>query len=367
MRLLIITQKVDANDDNLGFFHGWLEKFAENFEKIITVCLERGQYKLPANVKVLSLGKEQNNFQSSIFKKTKYLVNFYKYIWRERNSYDAVFVHMNQEYVILGGIFWKLFSKRILMWRNHLVGGFFTKIAVFLSDVVFYTSPFAFVAMYKKAKIMPVGIDTEKFQISNFKSRIPNSILYLGRISPIKKLDVLMDAFKILKDKKTNFNAKIIGNALKRDRKYYENLKQRIDIEEGMPNYKTPEIYNQYEIFVNLTPAGSMDKTIFEAMACGCLTLVCNRSLNRQIDKRLFFKENDAGDLAFKLEKILSLSNLEKQSIIKGLRDFVVYRHNLNFLIQELYETIHCYSGLQRKKYNFGDFKKGGISGAGQY
>ena len=96
---------------------------------------------MPSNVKVFSLGKEQQlrgrtdlgNFKRSVLEeqwlKIKYALNFYKYIWQERKNYDAVLVHMNQEYVLLGGIFWKLFSKKIYMWRNHHSGYFLTDIA----------------------------------------------------------------------------------------------------------------------------------------------------------------------------------------------------------------------------------------------
>ena len=57
MKLLILTQKVDENDDVLGFMHGWIKEFAKHYEKIIVVALGVGQYDLPENVKVLSLGK----------------------------------------------------------------------------------------------------------------------------------------------------------------------------------------------------------------------------------------------------------------------------------------------------------------------
>ena len=59
MKLLIITQKVDIEDDNLGFFHRWLEKFAEKVEKLYVICLWEGKHSLPENVKVYSLGKEK--------------------------------------------------------------------------------------------------------------------------------------------------------------------------------------------------------------------------------------------------------------------------------------------------------------------
>src|SRR3989344_232174 len=120
MRLLIVTQKVDKKDPILGFFHRWIEEFAKNFEKVTVVCLEKGEYNLPTNVKVLSLGKEERR------SKAEYISRFYRYIWQERKNYDAVFVHMNQEYVLLGWKFWKLWGKKIFLWRNHARGSLWT-------------------------------------------------------------------------------------------------------------------------------------------------------------------------------------------------------------------------------------------------
>jgi len=111
MKLLIITQKVDINDDILGFFHGWIEKLAEKFEQIIVICLQKGKYNLPDNVKVLSLGKEQYLYHSHIIRRLVFLYNFYKDIFRERKNYDTILVHMNPIYVLLGGLFWKLWRK----------------------------------------------------------------------------------------------------------------------------------------------------------------------------------------------------------------------------------------------------------------
>ncbi len=57
MKLLILTQKVDVDDDVLGFMHGWIAEFAKSCEQVIVICLQRGRYEFPKNVKVLSLGK----------------------------------------------------------------------------------------------------------------------------------------------------------------------------------------------------------------------------------------------------------------------------------------------------------------------
>src|SRR3989344_4756264 len=127
MKLLILTQKIDKEDPVLGFFHGWVAKLAEKFEKISVICLQKGEFNLPNNVKVYSLGKK--NKKLPVLSRAKYLTNFYRYILGLHADYDAVFVHMNQEYVVLGGWMWKLIRKKIYLWRNHTKGSVFTHLA----------------------------------------------------------------------------------------------------------------------------------------------------------------------------------------------------------------------------------------------
>ena len=64
--LLIITKTVDENDQLLGFFIGWLREFAKKYDRINVLCLEKGSFSLPENIKVISLGKDRNNFQFPI-------------------------------------------------------------------------------------------------------------------------------------------------------------------------------------------------------------------------------------------------------------------------------------------------------------
>ena len=274
MRLLITTQKVDKDDPILGFFHRWIEEFAKSFDKITVICLEKGGYALPSNVKVLSLGKEERN------SKVRYIVHFYKYIWNERKNYDAVFVHMNQEYVLLGWKFWRLWDKKIFLWRNHAKGNLWTRLAVLLSDKVFCTSPSSFTARFKKTKIMPVGVDTEFFKPDPYVPKKPNSILFLGRIAPVKKVLEFVEWFNKLDGK---FIATVAGSALPCD-KDYERLVQsrasdRIKFVSAVTREQALKLYQSHETYVNFTPAGSMDKTILEAAACGMKLEVRNPAL----------------------------------------------------------------------------------------
>jgi glycosyltransferase involved in cell wall biosynthesis len=342
MKLLILTQKVDINDDLLGFFHGWIKKFAKYCKSVIVICLQKGEYDLPQNVKVLSLGKEQGR------SRLKYLFNFYKYIFQERKNYNVVFIHMNSEYVILGGLFWKVFNKKIFMWRNHPCGNFLTNIAVFLSDRVFCTSKYSYTANFKKAKIMPAGIDTETFKRFENIQRIPNSILYLGRISPIKNVDILIEAAILLDKEGMDFILNIVGEPGEKDKEYFEKIKKLAkDLEKKgkikflgkVPNYKTPGIYNQNEVLINLTPSGSFDKAILEAMACECLVLVANKSFEGILPKEFIFKENNINELVNKINFSLKLSEENKKLYGLKFRDYIYKNHNLNKSIKNI---INC-------------------------
>jgi glycosyltransferase involved in cell wall biosynthesis len=206
MKILIFTQKVDSRDPVLSFFHRWLEEFAKRYEEVTVICLGKGEYSLPENVRVFSLGKEEKK------NKLQYLINFYKYIWEERDHYDVVFVHMNQEYILLGWKVWFLLRKRIYLWRNHPIGSLWTKMAGLVSHKVFYTSPQSFTAEFDNGVQMPVGIDTEFFKPSEAK-RIPGSVLFLGRIAPIKKVMEFVEWFKTSHDAGLVASATVAGRS----------------------------------------------------------------------------------------------------------------------------------------------------------
>lgn len=341
MKLLVITQSVDKKNPVMSFFHEWVRELSKQFESLVVICLQKGEYDLPSNVKVLSLGKEGG------VSRIKYLWNFYRYIWGERKNYDAVFVHMNQEYVLLGWKSWFLMRKNIYMWRNHPAGNWLTSLAVFFCKKVFCTSRFSYTAKYKKTTIMPVGIDTEFFKEGNTQEiRKENSILFLGRIAPVKAPDLLVDALSVIKD--LSWTLSVVGNALPKDAGYYQNLKQKVaqvGLEErvkfvsGVPNTDTPALYGAHEIFVNLSPSGMYDKTIFEAASCGALVLASNENLRGEIDEKLIFNREDVKDLVSKLRAILNLSKEEKIKLQNQLKNFV-NKHDLKILGKKIFDII---------------------------
>src|SRR5665213_2150252 len=293
MRLLIVSQAVDLDCPVLGFMHRWIEEFSRRFDSIEVICLKEGRHDLPLNVRVHSLGKESG---ASRF---KYVLNFYRYIWKLRKNYDAVFVHMNQEYVLMGSPLWKLYRKRVYLWRNHYAGSFLTDLAVAWCNKVFCTSGRSYTARFKKTEFMPIGIDTDFFAPQN-RDRPEDSILFLGRLDPAKRCELLVDALQLLYDENIPFVADIIGDPSVGNELYAHDLRNRaatlalegmISMHPGISNNEARNVFASHEIYINLSPSGMFDKTIGEAMACGCIVVAVNDALRDIVPKEFMAGE----------------------------------------------------------------------------
>lgn len=334
MRLLIITQAVDLDNPILGFFHGWIKEFSKYAEHIDIICLESGRSDLPKNARVYSLGKEKS------VSRLGYVLNFYTYLWRLRKDYDTVFIHMNQEYVLLGGILWRMLGKQVLFWRNHKKGNIFTDLAVAGSHRVFYTSPESYTAQFAKASKMPVGIDTDIFIPRPDIQTVPHSILFLGRISPVKKADLFVKALRALVRGGFSFRATIAGDPINPEDVAYEKevkrmadafgLTDMVTFKKGVRNEETAVLYNAHEVYVNLTPAGSMDKTILEAMACGAIPVVANTAFQKVLPAELIVDKPDEGRVADAIGKAFARTD--------SFRNYVVAEHGLKRLAKVLFE-----------------------------
>lgn len=343
MNLLIITQIVDRTDRELGFFHEWLVAFAEKFERVTVIGLKVGEYELPPNVTVLSLGKESKE------SRVQYLTRFYRYIWKYRHDYDAVYIHQNEEYAILGGILWRMLHKKVTLWRNHYAGSWRTDLAAFFCHTVFCTSKFSYTAKFNNTVLMPVGVSDRMFYPRDDIERMPRSILSLGRIAPSKKIEQLIEALALLHQAGVVFTATICGTPFPEYEGYLANLKTQVSeagllghvtFVPGVPYGEIPELYAAHDIFVNLSQSGMFDKTMFEAMLCETLVVSCNKDLKGEIRDQFLFREDDPVDLARCLERLLVLPDDESLRAAAGLRAYAGREHTLSQLVVRLREEL---------------------------
>jgi glycosyltransferase involved in cell wall biosynthesis len=347
MRLLIFVNKFDENDDLLGFFVGWVRSLSRNFEKISIVTQYVGKYSEISNLTVYSLNKGKHGLV--IFR----LFYYYKYLFQLRREYDLVFVLMAPSWAIASCPILKLLGKKMALWYAVWKNSPRLHLATFLCNKVISSIPQAFPFRTDKLITVGQGIDVEYFK-PNEAVREGNRILFLGRISPIKKIEVLFKALALLKvssDEICNkISVDIVGSvASKKDAQYLDelkNLSQALDIEDKInwigkvPHSDILKYYQKAGIFVNLTPVGSFDKAMLEAMACGDILLASNNALadffNEEQKTLFLYKQNDSEELIKRLKHILSMNPDEIHKFRIELRDVIIKNHSQENLVRNL-------------------------------
>jgi len=306
MKLLIVAQVVDIDHPVLGFFHKWIATFAASFDELHVIALQVGEYNLPANVHVYSLGKETGAG------KFMYFWRFFKYVFTLK--YDHVFVHMNAEYVILAGWYWRLLGKRVGLWYNHTIGSLFLRLSTVFVNVHMHTSPYAYPARYEDSVIMPAGVNEEVFRAYPEITKVPGSIYFQGRVAPAKRVHILLEAFDLLQKERGGIFLTIVGpedngyvKVLKK--KYASYIKNQSLVFMGpMPHKDTAVLFAKHAVSVNLTDDGNYDKTVLESLLCGTPVIVSSKAFKGIVPEEWTLFSPEAGLLAKKLGEVLEKS-----------------------------------------------------------
>ncbi len=334
MKLLIITQVIDKDHPILAFFHCWVEVFAKEYESIEVICLQAGEFDFPSNVTVHSLGKESGGGN-----KIKYLWRFYRLLWQLHHRYDDVFVHMNQIYVILGGLYWRLIGKRIGLWYTHGSAPLTLRIASLLTHHIFSASRDSFLlgGSYIDRKIIVAGhgIDTNLFRPGDTNKDI--DLLTVGRLSPSKNLELLLMVLKKLQTD-TEVRLTMIGSpALASDQEYVAKLKKQaeslavadlIDWVGAVPNEELPNYLGRAKVFVHSSRTGSLDKALLEPLAMG--VPVVTSAIGAKSLPLGDWQVTEVDEMTEAIRKLLQTLPTKK---IERLRDLIINNHNLQNLI----------------------------------
>jgi glycosyltransferase involved in cell wall biosynthesis len=336
MRLLIFVNKFDKNDDLLGFFVGWVNELAKHPPSIIVITQSVGEYDRLANLKVISIDKAKN--PSPFWR----VVKFKWLLWRLRLDYDGIFVIMAPAWAIVASGAAKLLGKKLYLWYAVWRGNWKLKLAEKLVDKIFCSVEEAFPFKTSKLVLLGQGIDTD-YLVPDSPIRETGFVLFLGRISPVKKIEVLLEALaKLPEAERAKIKAEIVGGtASPSDDSYLNDMKglaQELKISNQISwlgrvgHESVKQYYQRTDIFVNLTPTGSFDKTMLESMACGDLVLASNQALARflspELRELLIFRQDDANDLSSKLKNLLNLNPSRKDSLRNELREIIIKNHS---------------------------------------
>ena len=178
-----------------------------------------------------------------------------------------------------------------------------------------------------------VGVDTKKF-FKNYeflKNKERLRIGYVGRVTPEKGLDTLIEAFLALINGGFNVELSVVGSG---NEDYINKLKNKLNklilenkvfFEESLDSDNLTSLYNKIDILVlpsltNLRWKEQFGRVLIEAMACE--TIVAGSSSGEIPvvigDAGVVFREGDADDLFLKLKELILNPNLMKEFAKKG-------------------------------------------------
>lgn len=353
LRVLVVTQKVDENDDILGFFCGWLNALAKKINKTYVLALEAKNVDLAKSIELYSLDKENTSNRLNRFLK------FNRASWDLclNKKIDIIFIHMCPEYLFLIFPYAKIARIPIVMWYAHKDINYKLRLAHLLVDKVVSSSKDGFRISSNKLVITGQGINIEKFN-PNAKFKVNETkriILSVGRLSPIKNYETLIEVANILVNYMDikDLEFRIIGDIpFESQRGYLVFLKDMVKeskLEDylkfiGPVTYR--EIHNYYrncDLFISTSNTGSLDKSTLEAMSCGKIVLTSNEAFRdclKIYSDILMFDKNDAYDLANKIIDILKMKAEDKNILACDLREIVVRNHNLNGFVDKILTVI---------------------------
>ncbi|MBI2055903.1 MAG: glycosyltransferase family 4 protein [Candidatus Sungbacteria bacterium] len=342
MKLIIVTQKVDKEDENLGAFYYWFVMLSSRVEKLVIIADSVGETEFPANVEICELGKKKG--YGSLHR----LFRLWEFFWKHYGNSDAIFFHQIPEYAIAAAPFLFLRKKTTALWYAHKSVTNRLKLAEKLVDYVFTSSEAGFRLPSKKVFYVGQAINTALFKpgaVNMFGERMLR-LVTIGRIAPVKNYEIIINACAILKDTwKEPWRLSVVGGPIfPRDHEYFSALKKLVH-DKGLthvveflgskPYSAVPEILREHDFFLNVSATGSLDKAVFEAMACGLTVLTANEAYRSILPPRYFLEHTSPDFLAGRIKALAGDARPNAE-----LRSIVLERHSLEKTVDRIFQIL---------------------------
>ncbi|MGC8662229.1 MAG: glycosyltransferase [Candidatus Micrarchaeia archaeon] len=188
-------------------------------------------------------------------------------------------------------------------------------------------------------EIVPNSVDMERFNPKvngeiireklNLKKHV---VLYVGRISKEKRIEVMLKAAKLFANKRDDISYLIVGQGPALD--YYKDMVRRLGLSSRVvftgfvPDFLLPKYYAASDMLCMPSTFETQGIVSIEAMACGKPVVGAGAlALNELIkngENGEKFKAGDYFECAKKIEKVLNSSDIYKRNTIAIAKEFSV-------------------------------------------
>lgn len=206
-----------------------------------------------------------------------------------------------------------------------------------------------------KIIVIPVGVDTEKFKPMDkeevreeygFK-KSEKIILYVGRLEKEKRLDLLIESFKEVKNKIEDAKLVLVGDG--REKEKLEKIVKELDLRGitflGVVNHdKLPRIMNCADVFVLISCYEGMPTVVLESLACGIPVVSTDVGDVHKVVKNggtgYLIDEENLDDISTMIISILKGNNTFKEDCVNIAQMYSWDK--ISKRIIEVYDEIHC-------------------------
>ena len=338
MRLLIINFEMNDESGVLAWQAAVARELARHCEFVLVLTERLGTFTPPPNMRVELIPKRPAGIPGRLG--SRWLVNAQSLRLCRRHKIDACFIHMASEWCYYLSPSLRHLRIPILVWFAHgTVTPMLHKIHRRATRIVTST-PEGFRIPSGKTYIIGQGVDTDLFTIPE-RTAQRSDLIYIGRVSRRKRINLLvktMDALRKIKPD-TSIRLRIVGPRLTPDDHSYDaelrTLCQSLHLDDyvnfaGFVSQKSlPPFYTTTFLHINVSHTGSMDKTVVEALACGCPVLTANEALFDLLKDYPEFIIHDERPEAI-AEQALQLYERRDSYDPAALRALVVGKHDLH-------------------------------------
>jgi len=346
VKLLFLTQTVDAGDAVLGFVPRWLAGFARQCEKVRVIALEAGDLSnLPENVSVRVVGRKG---------RLRRWLRYRGYLAEalEQDGFDHVLAHMVPRYVLLARGPAARARVPLFLWYTHGTVDRRLALAVRQVEKVFTASPESLRIDTGKRIVTGHGIDLAHFVQREEQNSARPRLLSVGRLTAAKDPFTVLAALALLVERGRDLALDWVGGAMTAadvelgkdvaQRVRELGLGERVRFAGPIPYRDVPQWYAGSTLVVNASLTGSLDKVVLEAMASGRPPISCNEAIPPALAslgserESLRFSPGDAPQLAQRIEALLELGPAARASLGGKLRSIVQAEHEVERLMARL-------------------------------
>ena len=346
MRLLVVTQTIDADHPALAQTIDLVRALAGRFETVGVLCGSVGRHDLPPNVELSTFGA-----RSRVGRGLRFARAARREIARRP---DAALVHMVPLFVILLAPLAKARRVPLLLWYTHWHAGRALRAATRLADVVLSVDRRSFPLETAKLHATGHAIDVERFTPGDDDRREGRlRLLSLGRMARWKGHATTLAALRLAVEAGLDAELELRGPALTDDELAHRaelertvaeapELASRVRIEPPVARQEIPAALRAADALVSATqPRGSetLDKVVYEAASCGVPVVASNAALQEflgGLPVELSFPPGDAEALARILGDLDAASPTTRRSTGLELRRRVVEQHSLDAWADEV-------------------------------